>query len=204
MYSLTSPLELGCQVCEMLCFVLCAVFFFLEGCVCVVLFPIFLLPFFLMFRLCFLLKSELSLAGGGHRCCTGGCSFPLQYLVACTRGFYHVLRNLKWRLKGLVLYIQHKWYVSSFFFFFSSFISQCCFLVPGLLSAEVLEHNIEEQNLPAPSWGWKVLKFALSALCPVVAFLVQQKQPRSLSRWMPPLLGEEMWELDQIMRTEVF
>lgn len=64
--------------------------------------------FFLMFRLCFLLKSELSLAGGGHRCCTGGCSFPLQYLVARTRGFYHVLRNLKWRLKGLVLYIQHK------------------------------------------------------------------------------------------------
>jgi len=26
----------------------------------------------------------------------------------------------------------------------------------------------------------------------VAFFLVQQKQPRSLSRWMPPLLGEEM------------
>lgn len=69
-------------------------------------FVVFYLYYCSIFRLCFLLKSELSLAGRGTGAAPGVAHFPsnIWWLVPW---FYHVLRNLKWRLKGSVLYIQH-------------------------------------------------------------------------------------------------
>lgn len=78
---------------------MCGVFF------CRFLFFIFFY-FFSIFRLCFLLKSELSLAGGGTGAAPGFAHFPSN-IWRLVPWFYHVLRSLKWRLKALVLYIQH-------------------------------------------------------------------------------------------------